>query len=116
MRDVTDGTANTLAVGESLPGKCDHCWWFWFNGGTGSTGHQLNHPTYMARTSPGNWPYTYGFASLHTGGGQFCMVDGSVKFISENIQSRTDANGNPANVGIYQKLATISGGEVLGEF
>jgi hypothetical protein len=45
------------------------------------------------------------FSSHHTGGSQFCLGDGSVTFISENIDH-----------GLYQSLATISGGEVVGEF
>lgn len=116
MRDITDGASNTFAVGESLPGKCDHCWWWWFNGGTGSTAVPLNHPNYINRTTPGNWNWTNGFASLHKGGGQFAFADGSVHFISENINSRTSINNNDPVRGIYQYLATISGGEVIGEF
>ena len=45
------------------------------------------------------------FSSNHTGGAQFCLGDGSVRFISENIDK-----------GVYQALATIQGGEVVGEF
>ncbi len=112
IKDVTDGTSNTFAIGESLPAKCDHCWWWWFNGGTGSTSVPLNHPNYINRTTPGNWPWTYGFASLHVGGGHFAFADGSVQFISENINSRNDINGNGV-IGIYQNLGTISGGEVV---
>ncbi|MDA1014793.1 MAG: DUF1559 domain-containing protein [Planctomycetota bacterium] len=105
IRDVTDGTANTLAVGESLPGKCDHCWWWWFNGGTGNVCIPLNHPNYINRTTPGNWPWTYGFASLHVGGGQFALADGSARFVNENV-----------NIGIYRALGSISGAEIIGEY
>ncbi len=43
--------------------------------------------------------------SYHTGGAQFCLADGSVRFISENISMTT-----------YRRLATRDGGEVVGEF
>ncbi len=43
--------------------------------------------------------------SFHTGGAQFTMGDGAVRFISENIDFRT-----------FISLATPSGGEVVGEF
>ena len=45
------------------------------------------------------------FSSHHTGGAQFCQADGSVRFISENIDK-----------GVYRSLATINGGEVIGEY
>ncbi|WP_146506260.1 H-X9-DG-CTERM domain-containing protein [Rubinisphaera italica] len=51
------------------------------------------------------WQYNYNFASEHKGGGQFALVDGSVKFVSENI----DTN-------LYRALGTISGSESTGEF
>ena len=48
---------------------------------------------------------------------QFLMVDGAVRFISENIDSRTDITTNNNDLtGTYQRLATISGQEVIGEF
>ena len=43
--------------------------------------------------------------SRHSGGASFALADGSVKFISQNI-----------DLGIYRALATIQGGEVIGEF
>ncbi|MFO0063687.1 MAG: H-X9-DG-CTERM domain-containing protein, partial [Planctomyces sp.] len=43
--------------------------------------------------------------SYHTGGAQFCMADGSVRFVSENISMTT-----------YRRLATRDGGEIIGEF
>ena len=45
------------------------------------------------------------FASMHTGGVQFLLADGSVRFVSENI----DFN-------VLAAVATISGGEAIGEF
>lgn len=45
------------------------------------------------------------FGSYHTGGAFFGMADGSVQFLSENI-----------DLGLYQSLATRAGGEVVGEF
>lgn len=41
----------------------------------------------------------------HGGGAQFCRGDGSVHFVSKNIDG-----------GIYRSRATIQGGEVSGEF
>ena len=43
--------------------------------------------------------------SLHTGGAQVALVDGSVRFLSENLD-RT----------VLRSLSTRGGGEVVGEF
>lgn len=58
------------------------------------------------------------FASWHTGGAHFLMGDGTVRFISENINSGTNSgtgiySGTP---GVYQNLATIADGNVLGSY
>jgi len=45
------------------------------------------------------------FASQHPGGCYFVLVDGSVHFLSENIDSR-----------VLAALTTRAGGEVVGEF
>jgi prepilin-type N-terminal cleavage/methylation domain-containing protein/prepilin-type processing-associated H-X9-DG protein len=45
------------------------------------------------------------FYSMHTGGANFVLGDGSVRFISSGV--------NPAT---YQALSTIGGGEVLGDY
>jgi len=43
--------------------------------------------------------------SLHVGGAQICLADGSVRFVSENIDR-----------GLWRSVGTKGGGEVLGEF
>jgi prepilin-type N-terminal cleavage/methylation domain-containing protein len=45
------------------------------------------------------------FGSQHAGGAQFALVDGSARFISENI-----------DIGTLRALSTRAGGEVFGEF
>ena len=105
ISDITDGTSSTFLVGErKTVANLD---WFtsWpgmitegeeaFQRVCGSADHTPNHPSM----------HFDDFSSVHTGGAQFCLGDGSVRFISENIDR-----------GVYQSLATIQGGEVVGEF
>ena len=47
----------------------------------------------------------HGWSSLHTGGAQCAMSDGSVRFVSENLDGRVQIG-----------IATRGGGEVFGEF
>jgi prepilin-type processing-associated H-X9-DG protein len=46
-----------------------------------------------------------GFKSMHTGGVQFLLGDGSVRFLANSI-----------NLTTYRGLGTIAGGEVIGEY
>jgi prepilin-type N-terminal cleavage/methylation domain-containing protein len=119
FRDVTDGTTNTLMVGEILPACHDHGggWWH-FNGmanahsGTSVPLNTMNtclapykpqNPQFPACTNRNN--LSWGFRSSHTGGAQFVLGDGSVRFVSENIDYQT-----------YQDLGVRNDGNVPGEY
>ncbi|MFZ9091242.1 MAG: H-X9-DG-CTERM domain-containing protein, partial [Planctomycetaceae bacterium] len=43
--------------------------------------------------------------SFHTGGAQFALADGSVRFVSENIDTA-----------LFVSVCTRSGGEIVGDF
>jgi prepilin-type N-terminal cleavage/methylation domain-containing protein len=118
MANISDGTSNVFFVGEILSDCNDHNggWWDRNQGGNAhsSTSVPLNDMTTCpnskkisnpACTNPNNWNYSWGFRSSHTGGGHFLMGDGTVRFISENIDYMT-----------YQKLGGRRDGQPVGDF
>ena len=103
MRDLTDGTSNTYAIGEALPGWSQWNWWYNPNAVTATCSMPLNGVLKRAKNI-GDWPNNYSFASRHTGGGNFGLGDASVRFVSESI-----------DIGVYRAYATISSGEVVSD-
>ena len=60
-------------------------------------------------------------SSHHTGGAQVLLADGSVRFVSENIDSGNATaapltGGAPSPYGIFGALGTVQSGEVIGEW
>jgi prepilin-type N-terminal cleavage/methylation domain-containing protein/prepilin-type processing-associated H-X9-DG protein len=106
IRDVTDGTSNTIAIGE-----CVGAWCGWQVGwgfqSFGTTAQPINYQNNVLRTAATNTDHNacIGFRSVHSGGAHFLMADGAVRFISENISGVT-----------YNALGTRAGNEVAGEF
>lgn len=109
FKDVSDGASNTFAIGEAVPKYCTHTWWWSFNATTATCAIPLNQLAKCTSAGSknanltacrGDWPNNYSFHSRHVGGGHFAICDGSVTFISENI-----------DLNLYRSLATISGGE-----
>jgi prepilin-type processing-associated H-X9-DG protein len=107
LRDVRDGTSSTFALGESVPEWCRHTWWYWFNASTATCAIPLNYQQQpdLQVFMEGDWWHNYSFLSRHPGGANFALVDGSVRFVSENIGRET-----------YRALGTIQADEVVGEF
>jgi prepilin-type N-terminal cleavage/methylation domain-containing protein/prepilin-type processing-associated H-X9-DG protein len=60
-------------------------------------------------------------SSYHTGGAQFLMADGAVRFISENIDTgnlapAVNTVGGSSPYGVWGALGTKAGGETIGDF
>lgn len=102
ITDIEDGTSNTFMVGEDVPQWDLHCSWPYANHATGTCGigpnaKRLDGSMY----DPGDWPDVYSFHSRHAAGLNFACADGSVHFISNDIQ-----------LALYRALATRKGHEV----
>lgn len=109
MRDITDGTSNTIMVGERPVEAAQNTPWWAAAGGYDGHGlgdqvldsfeglfrGDLNSNSVDAR----HW------WSAHTGGAQFLLGDGSARFLSENMNHQTLLN-----------LSDRQDGEVIGEY
>ncbi len=120
LTDVRDGTSGTLAVGERPP-SADRWsgWWYagWGQRGTGSCDMVLGvrernaGERYRTQCPPGPYHFVPGrfeevcdnfhFWSPHSGGANFLFCDGSVRFLSYEVDRLLPA------------LATRAGGEVV---
>jgi prepilin-type N-terminal cleavage/methylation domain-containing protein len=104
IKDVTDGTSNTLMIGESSNAWATHTgFWGFFNHSVSTCAHPPNfkqaNGTMWGR---GDWGNNYTFHSYHPGGVQFALGDGAVVFVNDNI-----------TIAIYRGLATKQGSEVV---
>jgi prepilin-type N-terminal cleavage/methylation domain-containing protein/prepilin-type processing-associated H-X9-DG protein len=106
IASVTDGTSKTLMIGEDLPEYNNHSASFYANGDWSSCNLPLNNLIGQPPESLNLefWWEQQGFRSRHPGGAQFCLVDGSVRFISESINNET-----------YRTSCTRNGDEHTGE-
>lgn len=106
MRDIIDGTSSTLLVGE-ITGSLSQTG---LNGNsyTGYDVFDTSSGVNSIDTVPGGGTFAFrpqGFSSYHVGGCHFTLCDGSVRFLSENIDQ-----------GTLSALTTRAGKEVVGEF
>jgi prepilin-type processing-associated H-X9-DG protein len=97
---ITDGTSNTFMIGEDIPAHNHHSAAYYANGDYCSC---HGHPNYFPEPpTPRDWWNVLTFRSRHPGGTQFCLADGSVRFVAETIEYKT-----------YRGLCTTNLGEVV---
>jgi prepilin-type N-terminal cleavage/methylation domain-containing protein/prepilin-type processing-associated H-X9-DG protein len=105
LTDVTDGLSNTFAIGEDsrqIPsGQLNHyrSWIRGNNGGSGITKNMTFPINSTFYNGADNFNDT-GFGSNHTGGCNFLMGDGSVRYV-----------GQTTDLTILKLVASINGGE-----
>ncbi len=109
MRDITDGTSNTLMVGERSIKSAAGIW-----PGVRSNSSETDQVT---DTSYGNEINSglNSFSSPHRGGANLLLCDGSVRFLSDQVDSQPPGKGRNAVGGVFQFLGSRNDGQVLGE-
>jgi len=140
---ITDGTSNTMSLGEYAWGKTANAGWGWWNSGNyGDSLYTSSYPmnpfnksanegTGAGINTGSDW--ICAASSFHPGGANFSFCDGSVKFIKDSIQQPPQGvapggttvfalniayqAGNIYTVvspmSVYQALSTRAGGEVI---
>jgi prepilin-type processing-associated H-X9-DG protein len=97
---IGDGTSHTLMVGEDVPDQNYHSGAYYANNDYCTTEQPLN--LLFAPADPLNWPVVISFRSMHPGGVNFCLADGSVQFLPDSI-----------DIKLYQAMSTRAGGEMV---
>ncbi len=131
--DISDGTSNTAMFGE----RCYKYGTLMMGAGNAVacspalTGYSSRNraitsalalPYHGINQTVISWQHqSRGFSSNHTGGAQFALCDGSVHFISDTIDFRSNSIGgmSSANQGVdstFERLLSMNDGQVLGEF
>lgn len=108
MKSVSDGTSNTFMIGENVVFMDYHSAAYFSDGDWATASIPLNYMPASARPenfkdqeAPALSKAVRGFKSMHAGGAQFVMSDGSVHFVQETIETIA-----------YRGLATREGGEI----
>lgn len=114
FRDITDGSSNTVFIGEKAITAGDLNWL----SGTRSTLRNTNQAPNLVPKLGGNRRYQStipaefqdvtivgGFGSWHTGGSQMALGDGAVRFVNERI-----------DIAVFHNLGSRSDGKFISQF
>ncbi|TWT62282.1 DUF1559 family PulG-like putative transporter [Rubinisphaera italica] len=109
FRDITDGTSNTLMISERSVKSAAGIW-----PGVRSNSSETDQVT---DTSYGNEINSglNSFSSPHRGGANILLCDGSVRFLSDQVDSQPRGPGQGDVGGLFQKLGCRNDGQVVGE-
>ena len=142
LADIVDGTSNTVAADELRAGMNEHdlrgCWAMpglaagtaaMFNDASKPNSYEPNSDDMencLVSGQAGNGSQGMGCfdststgqmtsRSMHAGGLHVLLLDGSVRFISDNIDFKRNQTGCGQR-GVWQAIHTRGGSEVVGEF
>lgn len=112
IRDITDGSSNTIALGEVRPEGNSYFGMFAIQAYGFATAYKINSTLQLPPTStipyygyPNGLQYNSGMGSAHVGGAHVCLGDGSVRFLSNNIDFAT-----------FNYLSNKADGVAIGDF
>jgi prepilin-type N-terminal cleavage/methylation domain-containing protein len=130
IASITDGTSNTIMVGERPPSNDMEFGWIWAAAGYDDAAYGegdcvlgVRSRLYNASTPPDfyrpgalndpNADHVDHYWSLHPGGGMWLLADGSVRFIRYTVANQVVTTVNGIQVTLMEALASRAGGEVI---